>query len=302
MAEAALRIDEAAAASQLRRSRVAARRQGGPRRKRGQVLPFRQTEGTPAPPTPRAYGSALVSEEELYNIPRSPEEEAANNLERLQKEQARKAQLQRIKAATQQNLKNFINPPKEISELAPDVTESDEFLEAQEEFEQQSLASLQRFRSQEQSKIQTARQLARTAKEFTEKAKKIRDAIKKAKEALDAAWTAGRTASVAESEGMLAWLASGSGVLAAMYSAGKAVILPNAQVSNDPDAGQFFKGLLSFIEPPVTYARRITGWVTGIHAIVGYFFAFIILMVIMIAIMFAGFGLYFVSDVASYLQ
>lgn len=217
----------------------------------------------------------------------------------MKKEQGRKAQLQRIKTANQQNLKNFISPPKAVAELPPDVTEHEDFLEAQEEFEQQSLASVQRFRTQQQSKLQTARQLTRTAKEFTEKAKKIKEVIKKTKEALDVAWTAGRSASTAEGEGAAAWTVSGTGVLAAMYSAGKAVIFPNAQLSDDPDAGQLLKGLLSFIEPPVTYARRITGWITGIHAIAGYLAAFVILMFIMIAILYAGVGLYIFSEVSN---
>lgn len=325
MAEPAFKLDEADASARLRQSRVATQRNVRPKTS-GRVLHFPNQPTAPAnnvehfkntrpvsefpgghtigrssiPSSGGTAGYRPVREEELYNGPRNKKQERARIAEQQRKEQENKRRWLKNKLETRERLQDFIRPPQATEELPESVRSSVEFQQAQQEFEEQSIAIIEADRAQASAtrdRLRTLRQLAEQKRKLVEQAKKIKEAIEKVKKAKDVAWTAYGVGSLAETEGAAAETINVTGILIDIYRGMKTVLMPQAQVSDDPDAGQFFRGFLSFAEPTALRGKDITAWLAGMHAIYGYFLLFVILLFVLLLMTAFGLGFYILTEI-----
>lgn len=286
-----------AARAQLQQNRTAARRNEAPNR--APVSEFQGgrefAPGGRTASSARAAQSAQVREDEFYKIARTPREERLQERERLLREEEHKRQFLEQKMLDRQKLRDFIQPPQEYQELPDDMRREPRIQEAYEDFAEGATDVISQDRStaaRVRQRLQTLKQLKEKQKKLAEQVKKIKDLMKKAKQAKDVAWTGGSIATEAEDEFALGGTANIPGKLASMYRVAKSILFPTAQTSNDPDAGQLLKGVLSFFEPTAVKAKDITSWLAGIHALWGFLFLFIALVVLAALLLVIGGGMF----------
>lgn len=290
MAEAAIDYSRAA---RLRQSRIAAQRNASG-----------ISDGVVSLPDIRAKDASKVRESELYNIPRTPKEVAANDNLRFQKEQENKAKWLRDKVNSQAKLRQFIAHPPNI-DSSEELRQDERFQEAQRAYQEESASIIARDRrlpSSQRNRLQTAQQLKQKAKQFEARAKQIKEAIDKLKKAKDVGWTTYEVGSLAETEGALLETVNVSGILTSIYRGVKTILFPSALTSDDPDAGQFFKGMLSFLEPTSLRVKDPTAWVAALHAVYGYFLLFIIFVLANLAIIIFGILLLGIGETLNYFE
>lgn len=275
MAQPARRLDETGAAANLRRSQVAARRQKELPQKRGQVLEFpggRSLSSGAAASGSRPVGTQL-REAEVYNFPTTAEQRA------LQEAQNRE-RWNRDKMQARQNHLDFLQAPREYRELSREMREEPEMMAAYQEYraEAASIVTQDRLTSSEfRERQMTIRRLSEASRKLSEQIQRVRAIVQKVKDGKDFAFTAYEIGSLAESEGAMAETVNVSGIFISLYRGIKTVIMPQAALSNDPDAGQFFKGFLSFAEPTVFQFRKVSGILGAAHGMYGYLLLFLLL-------------------------
>ena len=234
------------------------------------VIPFNRSRASTSVGEPRALDNR---------------QSVANNNLYFQNTQARQAIWNQTRAANR--IQSNIALPATLSNLSPEEREDPAMKQVEREFRTGTANVIQRDRTNSlnrRSRLQTQKNLQEKRKDLENKVAKVRSLIKKAKYAKDVAWTTYEILSLAESEGAMAETVNTSGIFISIYRGLKTFLMPQAQFSKDPDAGQVFKGFLSFVEPTALIAKRPTAWIAGMHAIYGYFLLGVLFM-IFIAIM-----------------